>query len=89
MKTVYRIYTEDKNLEFIQDELENCFLSFTIYQVLGMYKGEQEESLIVEIVATDSLHDVALVKCVAESIKHNNQQDSVLVVSFPVHSYNV
>lgn len=73
----YRIYTEDKNREAIQEETSDCFESFSIYTVEGCYHGLAEQSLVIEIVATHVSY--YLVKTLAESIKHLNKQQAVCI----------
>lgn len=71
----FRIYTEDKHREEISEETAACFANFTIYLVEGCYQGQSEHSLVIEIVATEASY--VLVKTLAESIKHLNNQQAV------------
>lgn len=71
----FRIYTEDKNREEIQEETAVCFANFTIYLVEGCYQGQSEQSLVIEIITDEK--EYPLVKTLAESIKHLNNQQAV------------
>lgn len=79
----YRIHTEDKNLETILDETSNLFASFSVYNVIGFWKAEQEGSLVLEFLMEDSWHNDGLVYALAGSIKHLNKQEKILVTKTP------
>lgn len=71
----FRIYTEAKNIGTMLDEVEACFSSITTYLVDGIWRGARETSCVIEIIAHES--EYALVKTLAESIKHLNKQQAV------------
>lgn len=77
MDTVYRIYTEDADRRAVVEAVTGKFESFTLQPTTGYYKGEQENSIVIEIV--DAKEDD--VEAVAQSIRAINGQKSVLVMS--------
>lgn len=79
MKVCYKIYTEDLNKEDVIDEIQQFLGSFTVYSTTGYWKGTEEEGLVIEVIATDSLHDQAIVRCVSKAIQRMNKQESILV----------
>lgn len=76
---IYRIHTEDKNKEEILEECTNMVASFACYSVTGYWKGEEEQGITLEFVLHDTVHNDALIRCLAESIKHMNKQEAVLL----------
>jgi len=74
-KAVYRIYTENKNIKRIKYILNTRFDSYTIYNAVGIWKGKDEKTLVIEIIGSDMLE----VYSVAESVRKINKQDAVLV----------
>jgi len=77
MKT-YRIYTEDKNRECIIALTVKKFDSFTVYNAQGYWKGQAEDSLVIEIIDEDK--DIRYrVNTLAYEIKILNQQEGVLI----------
>jgi len=80
MKT-YRIYTEDKNRESVIALTAKKFDSFTVYDAKGYWKGEKEDSLVIEIIDEDS--DIRYrVNTLAYEIRILNKQDTVLIQIF-------
>ena len=77
MSKLYRIYTEAKNTEEILDETKACFKSFSAIVCSGVYDRQEELGLILEFVT--EYNDFPLVKTLAQSIKHMNKQQAVLV----------
>ena len=79
MSMLYTIYTESKNLEQVREEVRACFPSFTMYEGVGFWRGGQEVSLTIEILAEDNQHDDHLVRTVALNIKALNKQQKILI----------
>lgn len=77
MDTVYRIYTEDTDRRAVVKAVAGKFESFTLQPTTGYYKGEEEQSIVIEIV--DAREED--VQTVAQSIRAINGQKSVLVMS--------
>ena len=84
---VYKIYTENKNKELILEEVQACFKSFTVYEVNGCFENTPEASLVIEII--DTRGEWLLVKTLAASIKHLNQQTSVMWTEYTVRMEEV
>jgi hypothetical protein len=77
---VYRIYTENKNLGAIKKNLSKTFEGYTIIKTSGIWKGKEEESIIIEIVSSNP-NELSYIQAFAETIKRFNQQDSVLITA--------
>ena len=84
MDTLYRIYTEDKNLDGIINLLTKVYDGYTIIHSQGYWKGLPEESIIIEIITYAV--DLPTIQGIANQIKQLNSQESVLVTSQPVYS---
>ncbi len=79
---MYRILTENKNVDQVKRMLANLGLDFTVYYCEGSWQGEAEDSMMIEL---DSVsEDVA--ETVAKLIKHTNFQQSVLLQEIAVAS---
>lgn len=77
---LFKIYTEDKNREQIEEILSIGFDGFTVIRAKGFYEGASENALVIEIY-TDNAE---LVRALASTIRRRNKQDSVLVAAFDV-----
>jgi len=77
----YNIYTENKQLKWIEHVLNEFFEGFTIYKAIGFYKGIKEKSLVIEIVIPDNEFRwrELQIKTLIKMLKGYNKQDSVLV----------
>lgn len=82
MDTRYRIYTEDK--PNLQELVGAEFESFTMFLAEGVWRGESENSAVIEILGHAG--DRPKVLQVAERIRVTNDQTAVLVTSEPVRS---
>lgn len=80
---LYRLYTENKNLEGIKKILNRAFESYTLLEGVGVWKGVEEKSLIIEISSRISQNYFDLV---AEDIKELNEQNAVLVTAHEIDS---
>lgn len=69
----FRIYTEDKNREKIEELLSIAFDSFTVIRTKGFWKGTPENAIIIEIFTKDA----QLVKALCGAIKRSNKQEAV------------
>lgn len=74
----YRIYTEDKNTLDIKTVVSEMFSSYSLTPCVGIWKGTEEYSLIVEILS-DEPQGLLYAEIVANGIKVTNAQDSVLL----------
>ncbi len=79
---MYRILTENKNVYEVKKLLANMNLDYTMYYADGSWKGQPEDSLMIEL--ADASKDVA--EAVARLIKHANFQQAVLLQEIPVMS---
>ncbi len=77
---MYRIVTEDKNVEGIKAALIAFDLDFTLFRGIGSWRGREEPSLAVELdrISRETAESVAL------SIKAMNDQEAVLLQEFPI-----
>jgi len=74
-KAFYRIITERKEDYQIEKILDSYFESYTMYAARGVYKGEKEDSLIIEIIS----EDYQAIISVCHKIKIINNQESVML----------
>jgi hypothetical protein len=77
MSNVYRIYTEDLNRGEVLRLAAEKFENFTLQSTTGYFRGEAEDSIVIEIVPAQKQDAAEL----ANSIRRLNGQRSVLVVS--------
>lgn len=77
--TIYKIYTEDKNINKVKNIISGFFAGFTIYKGNGYWQGINEKSLIIEI--NGSKKDFKKIKTISEKIKKTNKQEAVLLTS--------
>jgi hypothetical protein len=73
----YRIYTERKNVDGIKEILDDGFDGYTLIFAAGVWEGETESSLIIEIIGETK--QSYTIHCVAKEIAHLNNQDAVLI----------
>jgi hypothetical protein len=78
-KTIYRIYTEEKNKRAIVRLAGEQFESFTLQPTLGYYQGKPEKSIVIEIVGASQ----RAVEQLARRIRKMNGQKSVLLIRVP------
>lgn len=71
-----RIFTELKNYEQVKELTAKYFESATFIKAEGIWQGESELSLIIEI---DSLRSLAYIQELCQDIKELNLQNAVLV----------
>jgi len=79
---MYRIVTENKNVDAIKKLLGSFGLDYTMYYCEGSWRLQSESSVVIELERTSE--DIA--EMVAESIKETNDQESVLLQNMPVTS---
>ena len=72
---LYRIHTEDKNRERIAQIVGAAFDAWTLLNAEGVWKGQSEHSLVIEVYTESEW----MVKAVALQIKEANNQEAVLV----------
>ena len=79
---MYRILTEEKNVEQVKATLTSLGLDFTLYRARGSWHGQEENSLAIE------LENISrnLAESTARTIKSMNEQEAVLLQEFPVTS---
>jgi hypothetical protein len=76
-KTIYRIYTEEKNKPEILKLAARKLESFTVQPTLGYYRGKSEKSIVIEVVGASA----KAIKQLAARIGRMSNQKSVLVLS--------
>ncbi len=77
---MYRIVTEDKNVEGIKAALVGFDLDFTLFRGIGSWRGKEEEGVAVEL---DRISRETAEK-IAYAIKRMNDQEAVLLQEFLV-----
>lgn len=83
--TRFRLYTEyDENLSRL---LGRYFSGATIYGADGVWHGRNEHAAVVEILGTDA--DTPQVFYLAEDIRRENNQSSILVTVDEVRRYDI
>lgn len=75
MNTLYRLFTENVNKEWICQCISRHFPGFTLLEGIGYWEGQGERSLCIEIVTEDA----DKVRIISHAIKEHNKQDSILV----------
>jgi hypothetical protein len=80
---MYRIYTEDVNRKTIHNLADARFTGYTVYTATGVWKGDQELSLVLEFAAERDWEIGKSVCDLAREIKAANHQEAVLVVQIP------
>jgi hypothetical protein len=75
---IIRLYTEDKNREAIKEIVGQAFDGYSVIPCVGVWKGTEENGLIIEIIADESWA-VATAQRIGEEIKQANQQEAVLI----------
>lgn len=79
---MYRILTENKNVDQVQRMLCGLGLDFTVYFGEGAWQGQRESSVMIEL--DNTTRDLA--ERAARLIKQLNSQDAVLLQEIPVLS---
>lgn len=79
MNTLYRIYTEDINRDSIIRLCSDTFESFTVLHGTGVWNGNHENSLVVEVIGHYSPTLQLDICLVARGIKELNNQQAILV----------
>jgi hypothetical protein len=77
--TSYRIYTEDVDHAGIYQIMDRYFDSYTVIHANGVWEGQHEKTVILEIVEDETDAVVVGVKLAATQIRDLNNQQSVLV----------
>ena len=77
---MFRIVTEDKNVEGIKAALVGLDLDFTLFRGIGSWRGKEEPSLAVEL---DRISRETAER-IARRIKVLNDQEAVLLQEFPI-----
>ena len=82
---LYRILTENKNRQVVEDIVSAEFPGFTIIEAMGYWNGVRELSLIIEIDAGNEFKGMAVTR-IAEMIKRHNQQESIMIQAVMTHA---
>ena len=80
----YRILTEDKNRDEIEELIAQRFDSFTILEGVGYWQGKREKCLVIEIQIpyvsnSAKLTDCERIHALAHAIKRANNQKAIIV----------
>jgi len=78
---LYRIYTENINIDKIKSILNNHFENYTLIDSLGVWQGTEEKSLIIEVILRELTSNKEKISLVANEIKAINNQQAVLIIS--------
>jgi len=79
---MYRILTEEVNVDLLKATLVGLGLDFTLFHAQGCWRGQRENSLAIEFdnVSRNRAEDAARI------IKSINRQEAVLLQEFPINS---
>jgi hypothetical protein len=80
--SMYRILTESRNVDLVKTTLGNLGLDYTLYAGNGSWRGQPENSLIIEL--DNITKDLA--EKAAKLIKRINSQEKILLQEIPVKS---
>ena len=85
--TIFRLYTEYKNISGITKLADSDFESYTMYRANGRWQGIGEKSLIIEIIAQDRELPGMTTRVfdLARRIKKLSKQQAVWVTSNRAH----
>lgn len=83
---LYRILTEDKKREQVLKLVERYCDSATIIQGKGLWQGQWENTLIIEI-DNECFKCFECIKMLAEAIKELNKQEAILIQQIDCTSY--
>ena len=84
---LYRICTENKNYNYIVEQLDKYFPDgYTIINTNGAWQGQHEKSLVIEIVS-DTSQTKLDIKKLAYLLKKMNNQQAVMLQVIEVDSY--
>ena len=72
----YRLYTELKNLDALTKLAQSYFEGFTMYAAKGVWKGQEEGTIIIEVMEKFGLQKAM---DLAEDIKELNGQEAVFL----------
>lgn len=72
-----RLYTEDTNREALLALIDSHYDGYTVIPTIGAWRGQREQSLIIELFETTRLEAITL----ARSICLLNDQETVAVVT--------
>jgi len=81
----FRIYTEDLGDRALQEviKLAGSYLEgFTVYRGQGVWRGQSEASLILEVLGDDSLGRT--IQGLAAQLKEALHQEAILITEAPV-----
>lgn len=80
----YRLYTEDKDREYIRYRVSEDFDAYTVFYGTGVWNEVEEGNLTVEIITPE---ETKKIKDIAEDIKGHNNQQAVLVTQEVIISH--
>ena len=75
----YVLYTELINEAQTIQAAKESFHSFTVHHARGIWKGAEEETLLLEFILKDTADNAAWVRALADEIRHMNKQATVLI----------
>jgi len=84
MNKLYRIFTEGINYNETRKILDSYLDGYTLIKGQGFWKGFQEDTLIIEVIASED--DRKLIRKIGLEIKTVNGQESVLLETLNNHS---
>jgi hypothetical protein len=82
--TLYRIYTEDKNRQAVEELTRKSFPSFTVFSGKGVWNGNSEPCLVIELILYPE--DRGSVKSLSRQIAEMNRQDYILMTEVSIES---
>lgn len=78
--TRYRLYTEDKNAGRVISAIADAGIDgATVYETSGIWKGNTEASIVIEILIDESQDKRAAIFALADRIKSMNNQEAAMI----------
>lgn len=76
---LYRLFTEDINQDIIEGLANTYYEAYTLLSGRGVWKGQGEDSLLLEVIADDNQEEASRFTNLAKAIKQANSQEAVLI----------
>jgi sugar phosphate isomerase/epimerase len=81
-KSLYRIFTEENEVDQFKAALRSLGIDFTVFSGHGTWHGQEESSIVIELANISR----ARAEYAARLIKSLNKQEAVLLQEIPVFS---
>lgn len=79
--SLFRLYTENKNVPLIKEILDEHLESYTVFFCMGVWHGEKEQSLVIEILGPSAWRQK--IEGLEAKIRTALEQQAVLLTETP------